>query len=64
MVMSGTGDVPTLRALRVRRRDENLGYHDATLLGLAIGWLFMAEGEGCLGRSNAGIAGLVAAGTF
>jgi hypothetical protein len=61
LVMSGTGDLPTLRKLRIRRRSPHLGYHDANLLSLAVGMIFLAGGDACLGRSNAGIAGLVAA---
>ena len=63
MVMAGTGDLDTLRVLRMLRWrcDDDIRYGNHMAYGAAIGLLFLGGGSCTLGRSPEDIAALILA---
>ena len=63
LVMAGTGDVTTLRALRsAQRRADGIVYFGSAMgLSAALGYVTLGGGRATLSRSDAAIAALVAA---
>jgi anaphase-promoting complex subunit 1 len=63
MVMSGSCDLESFRALRILRKrfeaDMHFGFNQA--IGLAFGLLFLSNGQFTLSRSEKAIAGLLSA---
>jgi anaphase-promoting complex subunit 1 len=61
VVMSASGDLETLRRLRVmyNNTNKNMGYGDYMAINMALGFLFLAGGQYAISTSDFAIASLV-----